>query len=69
MAPCVEHGFDILLTIDKNLQYQQNLHLFSIAIVILHSLSSKLEEVADFLPVFKLKLNSFERHKAYLLDK
>ena len=25
MSLCVEHGFDIILTIDKNLQYQQNL--------------------------------------------
>lgn len=69
MALCVEHGFDILLTIDKNLQYQQDLDHYPIAIVVLNSFSSKVEELITFLPTFSDRVNAFEQHKAYLLDK
>ncbi len=69
MALCVDHSFDILLTIDKNLQYQQNLDSYPISIVVLNSFSSKVEELLRFLPTFSDRLNTFERHKAYLLDK
>ena len=34
MSFCVEHGFDILLTIDKNLMYQQNLEKYPLTIVV-----------------------------------
>ncbi len=69
MALCVEHGFDILLTIDKNLQYQQNLDRYSISIIVLNSASSKVEELLNFLPTFTDKLRTFEPHKTYFLDK
>ena len=69
MALCVEHGFDILLTIDKNLQYQQNLGRFPISIIVLNCVSSKVEELIAFLPAFTEQLSKFEPHKVYLLDK
>ncbi len=69
MALCVDHGFDILLTIDKNLVHQQNLQNYSVAIVVLNSLSSKVEELITFLPAFTDRLSIFERHKAYQVDK
>lgn len=69
MAFCVEHAFDILLTIDKNLQYQQNLDHYPISIVVLNSFSSKVDELVTFLPTFIDRVSTFERHKAYLLDK
>lgn len=37
MSLCVENGFDILLTIDKNLQYQQNLEKYPVTIVVLNT--------------------------------
>jgi predicted nuclease of predicted toxin-antitoxin system len=69
MALCVEHGFDILLTIDKNLQYQQNLHKYPLTIVVLNSVTSKEEELIVFLPAFRMQLPDFQKHKTYLLDK
>jgi predicted nuclease of predicted toxin-antitoxin system len=69
MAFCVEQSFDILLTIDKNLQYQQNLYQYPISIVVLNSFSSKVEELTIFLPILNERLGSFEKHKAYLLDR
>ncbi len=66
---CAEHGFDMLLTIDKNLQYQQNLDTCPVIILILNSFTSKVEELAMFLPNFRAQLPNLEKHKAYLIDK
>ena len=69
MALCVEHKFDILLTIDKNLMHQQNLPNFSISIVVLNSPSSKVEIIIQYLPNFLTLIKSFEKSKAYIIDK
>ena len=69
MTFCSENDFDILLTIDKNLMYQQNLEKYPVTIVVLNCSTSKIEELTEFLPSFKLKANGFEKHTAYMLDK
>jgi predicted nuclease of predicted toxin-antitoxin system len=69
MTYCSENGFDILLTIDKNLMFQQNLEKYPITIIVLNSNTSKLEELITFLPSFKLQVNNFEKNKAYIIDK
>ena len=69
MAYCVEKNFDILLTIDKNLMYQQNLEKYPATIIVLNCLTSKLEELETFLPSFKSQVEKFQKHKAYLIDK
>ena len=35
------HAFDVFITADKNLQYQQNLESYSIRIVVLDSISTR----------------------------
>lgn len=65
----VENGFDILLTIDKSLMFQQNLERYPVTIVVLNSFSSKIEELVTFLPSFKLQIDKLQKHKAYLIDK
>lgn len=69
MTYCSENQFDILLTIDKNLMFQQNLEKYSTIIVVLNSQSSKIEEIIAFLPSFKSQINSFIKHKAYLIER
>jgi hypothetical protein len=49
--------------------FQQNLDKHPLSIVVLNSLTSKIGELALFIPAFKLKVDSFEKHKAYLMDK
>lgn len=66
---CKENNFDILLTIDKNLVFQQNLDKYPISIVVLNSYTSKLDELILFLPSFKEQINSFEKHKSYIINK
>jgi predicted nuclease of predicted toxin-antitoxin system len=69
MQYCVDNGFDIILTIDKNLMFQQNLDKYPITITVFNCLTSKIEELLTFLPSFKLQANDLEKHKAYIIDK
>ena len=69
MTYCVENEFDILLTIDKNLMYQQNLDKYPVTIVVLNSFTSKIEELITFLPSFKMQVDKLEKNQAYIIDK
>ena len=68
LAYCAENSFDILLTIDKNLMFQQNLFQYPVTIVVLNCNTSKIEELVTFLPSFKLQVNDFQKHQAYLIE-
>ena len=65
---CVENQFEILITIDKNLQYQQNIDKYTLTIVILNSSTSKVEDLKEFIPSLLITINNFDKHKAYILD-
>ena len=69
MKQCVDNGFDILLTIDKNLMFQQSLDKFALVIVVLNTVTSKIEELVLFIPSLKAQITGFEKHKAYIIDK
>jgi len=66
---CVENGFELLLTVDKNLVYQQNLSKYKISIAVLNTITSKIEEIVLFVPAFKAQLSIFQPHTVYLIDK
>ncbi|MET4081675.1 putative nuclease of putative toxin-antitoxin system [Pedobacter sp. UYP30] len=68
MVYCVENNFDVLLTIDKNLMFQQNLDRYAVTIVVLNSFTSKIEELETFIPSFKSQAEGFEKHSAYIID-
>ena len=69
MTYCAENSFDVLLTIDKNLMFQQNLEKYPVTIAVLNSLTSKIEELITFLPSFKSQVHKLEKHKAYIIEK
>jgi hypothetical protein len=69
MTLCVENGFEILLTIDKNLSHQQNLNKYKISIAVLNTITSKIEELSLFMPSFKEQAPKFEFHKVYFVEK
>jgi hypothetical protein len=69
MELCVTNNFDLLLTIDKNLMFQQNLNKFPLTIAVLNSVTSKIEELILFLPSFKNHVDKFEKYRAYLIEK
>ena len=68
MTYCVENNFDILLTIDKNLMFQQNLDKHPVTIVVFNSFSSKIEKLIYFLPSFKSQIESFQKYQAYTIE-
>ncbi len=53
LEAAVEKNFDILLTIDKNIDYQQNIGKFAIAIVILDVSRSHIRYIEPLIPEFK----------------
>jgi predicted nuclease of predicted toxin-antitoxin system len=69
MTFCVDNNFDILLTIDKNLLFQQNFDKYPLTIVVLDCHTSKIEELVTFLPSFKSQVNKFQKHRAYIIEK
>lgn len=68
MTLCNDNGFDILLTIDKNLMHQQNLNKYNVTIVVLNSFNSKIEEIRKLVPEFKNQIQTLEKRKAYIIN-
>lgn len=42
--------FDVFITVDRNLQHQQNLKKFRIAVIVLHTYSNDYEDLRAFVP-------------------
>lgn len=64
----ISEGFDVFLTTDKNLQFQQNMDKHNITIVVLNVLRLDLETALLLLPNFHGSVDTFEKHKIYLID-
>ena len=69
LSLCVLNNFDVFLTIDKNMIYQQNLEKHQITIVVFDSLTSKLEELKLFVPTFSKQICNMEKNKVYIIEK
>jgi len=55
-----EPEFDVLITVDTNLRYQQNMEGRSLAIVVLYSPSNRLEHLRKHFPVCCLALEKIK---------
>ena len=51
-------GFDALITVDKNMQYQQNLSTLPLSIVVLNARSNEIEFLVPFVPKLELALSN-----------
>ena len=45
-----QHEFDVLITMDKNLEHQQNLNMINIGIVVIRAQSNSYQSVAPLMP-------------------
>lgn len=54
----VENGFDVLVSIDKNIDKQQNITKYPLTLIILNALNNKIQTLSPFLPKIKELLNS-----------
>ena len=43
-----QHQFDVFITIDKNLSYQQNISSFAITIILLEAKSNRYKDLMEF---------------------
>jgi predicted nuclease of predicted toxin-antitoxin system len=55
-----ETGFDVLITVDTNLRYQQNLEGRRIAVVILQSSSNRLDHLRQYFPACVLAIEKIK---------
>ncbi|MCF8372880.1 MAG: hypothetical protein K9H64_14755 [Bacteroidales bacterium] len=69
LAEAENSGFDILLTIDKNIDYQQNIGNFKLAIVVLDVVRSSIKYIEELIPKFKNQINTIEKGKSYRIEK
>lgn len=69
MTLCVDNNFDLLLTIDKNLMFQQSLNKYELIVVVLNCMTSKIDDLILFVPSFKAQLSTFKKFKDYLIDR
>jgi predicted nucleic acid-binding protein len=67
LKKALESKIDILITIDKNLLYQQNIKNSEIIIVVFNVNNSSVFALQQQIPEFKNKINSFEKGKVYII--
>ena len=68
MTKCVEEGFDVLLTVDKNILYQQSIVKYHITVVVLDAANSKIETLIPFIEPFEKQTHLFEKCKLYTIS-
>lgn len=56
-----EGQFDVFLTVDRNLSFQNDLHRFALAVVVLHATSNKLADLRPLVPALLLTLGAVAR--------
>jgi hypothetical protein len=63
----VNNNFTAFVTVDKNLQFQQNIEKYPLSIVVFDLVRLDLENIVLLLPKFKAMASNFEKHKIYLI--
>ena len=53
LASMRHEGFDTLITVDQNLQFQQNVPATGIAVVVLHAASNRLVDLRPLVPAVR----------------
>ena len=59
LAVAAEH-FDVLLTADKNMEFQQNLTTLPVAIVVMRAHNNRLEALAELVPALLRSLEHLQ---------
>ncbi len=59
-----ETEFDVFITVDRNLSFQQNLPKFNIAILVLHAPSNRLADLKFLVPKILSNLPTLTKGKA-----
>jgi predicted nuclease of predicted toxin-antitoxin system len=68
LQKAAEQSFDILLTIDKNIDSQQNISTHNLSLVILDVAKSNLKHLEPLIPAFIAKIEQVEKGKSYVIE-
>jgi Domain of unknown function (DUF5615) len=60
--------FDVFITVDRNLSFQQNLPQFDIAVIVLQALSNRLEELKPLVPGILAAVDTAVQGKAVVIS-
>lgn len=60
----VEASFDVFITVDRNLAFQQNLPQFDIAVIVLQARSNRLADLKPLVPKILRTLSIAQKGKA-----
>lgn len=52
-----EAGFAVLVTVDRNLQFQQNVALSGVAVIVLHAASNRVADLKPLVPALESALD------------
>ena len=59
-----EKGFEVFVTVDRNLSFQQNLSRYNIAVIVLHARSNRLQDLRPLIPKLLEVLPTAKRGEA-----
>ncbi|MCY4361037.1 MAG: hypothetical protein OXE42_02450 [Gammaproteobacteria bacterium] len=60
--------FNLFITVDKNLQHQQTIENYDIAVVVLDAVSNKYEELTKLIPSLINKIHNLEKGRIHTLS-
>lgn len=64
----LEDGFDVLITFDQNITYQQNLNKYLICLIVLKAQINTYEVLKKFVPEIRLILSGEHEKRTIILD-
>jgi predicted nuclease of predicted toxin-antitoxin system len=59
--------FDVFITVDRNLSFQQNLSQFDLAVIVLHALSNRLADLQPLVPNILAVLDTAAKGQATIV--
>ena len=63
-----EAEFDVFITVDRNLSFQQNLPQFDMAVIVLHALSNRLADLKPLAPQILAILDNVIKGQATVIS-
>jgi len=65
----IQDDFDVFLTLDQNLRYQQNLADFTLAVIVVCAPSNRYEDILPFLPEINDAIESVKPGDVVILSR
>ncbi|MFW5700659.1 MAG: DUF5615 family PIN-like protein [Cyclobacteriaceae bacterium] len=68
MQVAIKNGFEVFITADKNLRYQQNISNYDLSIILLSVQINKIERLEPLIPELIELLPKIKKRKFYILE-